>query len=180
LQICGNIFRVIRKYSLESATHNTVARENEMGMERLDELEEIKLRKLQEMTRKQESKAGDEKVKVAVPTMGNGGMDESVGEHFGRVPTFTVVDLNINEVKVLPNTSEHMGGSGYPPELMAREGVHVMLCSGLGPRAINMFEQYGIEVYVGASGTVRDAIQAWQAGRLQEATDENACKEHRH
>ena len=70
----------------------------------MDEVEKIKLRKLQEMTRKQESREGGEKVKVAVPTMGNGGMDESVGEHFGRVPTFTVVDLNTNEVKVIPNT----------------------------------------------------------------------------
>jgi len=146
----------------------------------LDEVEKIKLKKLQEMTRKQESREGGDNVKVAVPTMGNAGMDEHVSEHFGRAPTFTVVDLNTNEVKTLPNTSEHMGGSGFPPEIMAREGVHVMLCSGLGPRAVNMFEQHSIEVYVGASGTVKDAIQAWQAGKLQVATDENACKEHQH
>jgi predicted Fe-Mo cluster-binding NifX family protein len=147
----------------------------------VDELEKIKLKKLEEMMRKQEgSNEGGEKMKVAVPTMGNSGMDEYVSEHFGRAPTFTVVDLDKNDVKVLPNTSEHMGGVGYPPELMAKEGVYVMLCSGLGPRAIGMFEQYGIEVYVGASGTVRDAIKAWQAGMLQEATDENACKMHRH
>ncbi len=120
------------------------------------------------------------KVKVAVPTMGDKGIDEFVSEHFGRAPTFTVVDLATNEVKVIPNTSEHMGGSGYPPEIMAGAGVEVMLCSGLGPRAIGMFEQYGIEVYVGVSGTVKDAIQEWQIGRLQMATDENACRMHRH
>jgi predicted Fe-Mo cluster-binding NifX family protein len=63
---------------------------------------------------------------------------------------------------------------------MADAGVDVMLCSGLGPRAISMFEQLGIEVYVGAYGTVREAVQAWQEGRLQVATDENACRMHRH
>jgi len=146
----------------------------------VDELEKIKLRKLREMMRSFEGKAGGEKVKVAVPTMGSNGLDEHVSEHFGRAPTFTVVDMATNEVKVIPNTSEHMGGSGYPPEIMASAGVEVMLCSGLGPRAIGMFEQCGIEVYVGASGTVRDAIQAWQAGRLYVATDENACRMHRH
>jgi predicted Fe-Mo cluster-binding NifX family protein len=144
----------------------------------MNELEEIKLKKL-EMMRKFEYKRG-ENMKVAIPTMGNNGMDEYVSEHFGRAPTFTVVDLGTNEVRVIPNTSEHMGGSGYPPEILANAGVKVMLCRGLGPRAINMFEQYGIEVYVGASGTVRDAIQAWQAGRLNVATDENACRMHRH
>jgi len=119
-------------------------------------------------------------VKVAVPTMGNNGLDEYVSEHFGRAPTFTIVDLDTNEVKVVPNTSQHMGGSGQPPELMAGLGVETMLCSGLGPRAIGMFEEYGIAVYVGASGTVRDAIQSWREGRLPVATDERACKMHRH
>lgn len=146
----------------------------------MDELEKIKLKKLREVMCKSVRERGGEKVKIAIATIGNNGMDDYVSEHFGRAPTFTIVDLDTNEVKAIPNTSEHMGGSGYPPEIMASACVKVMLCSGLGPRAIGMFEQYGIEVYVGASGTVRDAIQAYQAGRLHVATDENACRMHRH
>jgi predicted Fe-Mo cluster-binding NifX family protein len=72
-----------------------------------------------------------------------------------------------------------LGGSGLPPEIMRNHNVDVMVCSGLGPRAIRMFEQFGIEVYVGAYGTVREAIQAWQSGKLQQATDETACKMHK-
>ena len=71
-----------------------------------------------------------------------------------------------------------MGGSGYPPEIIAKTGEEVMLCGGLGGRAIMMFEEQGIMVYVGATGTVKDAVQLWQDGKLQQATDENACKEH--
>lgn len=55
-----------------------------------------------------------------------------------------------------------------------------MLCSGLGPRAIMMFEEFGIEVYVGAQGTVKDTLDLWKNGKLQVATDELACKMHRH
>jgi predicted Fe-Mo cluster-binding NifX family protein len=119
-------------------------------------------------------------MKICIPTMADNGLDDFVSEHFGRAPIFTVVDMTTNEVKVLPNTSEHFGGVGSAPEIISEAGAQVMLCSGLGPRAIGMFEQFGIEVYVGASGTVRAAIQAFQAGMLQEATDENACKMHRH
>lgn len=119
-------------------------------------------------------------VKICVPTMGGNGLNELVSPHFGRAPTFTIVDSSTYSVKVLQNTSEHMGGTGKPPELMASAGVQVMLCSGLGPRAIQMFEQYGIEVYVGASGTVRDTIRAWKKGLLREATDKDACEMHRH
>jgi predicted Fe-Mo cluster-binding NifX family protein len=110
--------------------------------------------------------------------MGHRGLAEQLGEHFGRVPTYTVVDIETNEVQVLDNTSEHMGGTGYPPEIMAKAGVNVMVCGGLGRRAIMMFEEMGIRVYVGARGTVQDAISQWQSGMLEEATDENACQQH--
>ena len=117
-------------------------------------------------------------MRVCIPTMGNRGLDEQVGEHFGRVPTYTIVDTGTGEVEIHPNTSEHMGGGGYAPEIMAKANVDVMICSGLGRRAIGMFEGFGIMVYVGAYGTVRDAVQMWKDGKLQAATDENACRKH--
>jgi len=117
-------------------------------------------------------------MKICIPTMGQNGLDNIVGEHFGRVPTYTTVDLDTNEVKVIPNTSEHMGGQGQPPEIMVREGVDVMICQGLGRRAITMFEEFGIEVYIGASGTVRDAVTAFKQGRLQKASMDDGCGKH--
>ena len=117
---------------------------------------------------------------LCIPTLESGGLHAIVSEHFGRAPTFTIVDMASNEVKVVQNTSEHFGGTGNTPDLIAAAGVEVLLCSGLGPRAIAAFEQFGIEVYVGAGGTVEDAIKAFQAGALIEACENNACREHRH
>lgn len=119
-------------------------------------------------------------MKICIPTLGKKGLEEEISEHFGRAPTFTIVDLETNLVKVVENRSEHFGGMGKPPEIIAMERVDAVLCAGLGPRAIQMFEQKGIMVYVGAFGTVRETIQAFQNGLLQPATDENACKQHRH
>ena len=110
--------------------------------------------------------------------MGDRGFDERVGDHFGMVPTYTIYDTGTKGLKVIANTSEHMGGTGYPPEILAKEGVKAMLAGGLGRRAIMMFEELGIMVYVGASGMVKDTIKMWEEGRLQTATDENACKQH--
>ena len=117
-------------------------------------------------------------MKICVPTLGENGLNDHVGEHFGRVPTYTIVDLDTNEVKIIPNTSEHMGGQGYPPEIMTREGVDIMVCRGLGRRAITMFEERGIEVYIGAFGTVKDAINDYKQGRLQKAGMTDACSQH--
>lgn len=119
-------------------------------------------------------------MKICIPTMGQSGMNDMVSPHFGRAPAFAIIDTETNEIEVLPNTGEHMGGIRLAPEIIAEAGAHIMLCSGVGPRAIRMFEQFGIGVFVGASGTVEDAISAWESGRLQEATDETVCREHRH
>jgi len=119
-------------------------------------------------------------MKIAVPTLGTRGLDEEISPHFGRAPTFTIVDLDTGEVRVFPNESEHMGGIGKPPEQLARLGVSVVLTSNLGPRAIEMFRSFGIEVYVGASGRVRDAIELFRKGALQRASHEVACREHQH
>jgi predicted Fe-Mo cluster-binding NifX family protein len=117
---------------------------------------------------------------LCIPTLGPGGLDDFVSDHFGRAPTFTVVDMANNAVNVVENSGEHFGGMGVAPDLIAEAGAEILLCSGLGPRAISMFEQLGIAVYVGARGTVREVLSDFQAGRLREATDATACKMHRH
>ncbi|MCU0859878.1 MAG: NifB/NifX family molybdenum-iron cluster-binding protein [Thermoplasmata archaeon] len=119
-------------------------------------------------------------MKVCIPSNGEGGLEDQVCEHFGRASTFTVYETQDGAVHVVPNTSEHMGGSGKPPEIIIRTGSKVLLCSGLGPKAIDLLSAGGVEVYVGASGTVQSAIDGWRAGRLAKASLDTACKEHRH
>jgi predicted Fe-Mo cluster-binding NifX family protein len=123
---------------------------------------------------------GGEKMKVCIPTMGNSCMEEAVCQHFGRAPTFTVLDLDAGTIRVLTNVSEHMGGSGLPTEAIFAEGVQVMIVGGLGPKAVQFFAEQCVEVFVGATGTVKDAIEDWREGLLTKASSDNACKEHRH
>ncbi|RLI74213.1 dinitrogenase iron-molybdenum cofactor biosynthesis protein, partial [Archaeoglobales archaeon] len=74
-------------------------------------------------------------MKVCVPSY-KGGLDDFVCEHFGRATTFTIYDTETGEVSVVRNTSEHFGGFGKPPELLRKIGVDVIVCSGMGARAI--------------------------------------------
>lgn len=117
-------------------------------------------------------------MKLCIPTMGNKGLNDDVGEHFGRVPTYTIVNLDTDEVKIVPNISHHMGGQGDPPDIMMKEGVDVLVCNGLGRRAISAFNNYGITVYIGAMGTVRDAVNAFKQDKLQKAGISDACGKH--
>lgn len=119
-------------------------------------------------------------MKLNIPTRDGNGLDGIVEQHFGKAPTYTIIDTETEEVAVIPNVSEHMGGVGLPPEYLHQNGVDIMLCAGLGLKAVRMFESYGIKVFVGAGGTVKDTFEAWKAGKLQSATAENFCAEHGH
>jgi predicted Fe-Mo cluster-binding NifX family protein len=55
-----------------------------------------------------------------------------------------------------------------------------MIAGNLGPRAVELFQQSGIEVFTCATGTVREAIEDWKAGMLTVADENNACLERRH
>jgi len=116
--------------------------------------------------------------KVCVPTTGGGGLDALVDEHFGRAPTYTILDTATDTVEVAENTSEHMGGTGLPAELLTTLGIDVLLCSGLGGRAIQMLSEAGIEVYTGFTGTVGEAVVTWRTGGLKAADDSDRCTQH--
>lgn len=116
--------------------------------------------------------------KICVPTAGRGGREDAVGEHFGRVPTYTIFDTEIQQVNVVDNTSEHAGGSGLPADILSELGIDVLLCRGAGRRALGIFGENGIEVCVGVNGTAGEAIDAWKAGNLASASDADACQQH--
>ena len=116
--------------------------------------------------------------KVCVPTAGRGGLDDSVGEHFGRVPSYTIFDTETQSVDIVDNTSEHAGGSGLPADILSKLGIDVLLCRGAGRRALGILGENGIEVCVGVGGTAGQAIDAWKAGSLVSASDKDACQQH--
>ena len=116
--------------------------------------------------------------RICIPTATNGGLDDSVGEHFGRVPTYTILSTDTQQVEVVPNDSEHTGSTGLPADILSALGIDVLLCKGAGRRALDIFANHGITVCIGVDGTARDAIAAWDAGSLNPASEADACQQH--
>ena len=116
--------------------------------------------------------------RICVPTTTQGGLDDAVGEHFGRVPTYTILDTESQQLEVVPNNSEHTGGTGLPADILSALGIEVLLCRGAGRRALEIFASHGIEVCIGAGGTAGEAISAWEAGSLAQASEADACQQH--
>jgi predicted Fe-Mo cluster-binding NifX family protein len=117
-------------------------------------------------------------MRVCVPSAGTGGLTDQVGEHFGRVSTYTIFDTETGAVEVVANRSEHAGGAGLPADILAGLGIDVLLCQGAGRRALGILADHGIEVCVGVSGRIDQAIEQWKGGTLTSASEGDACQRH--
>ncbi|MFC1701057.1 NifB/NifX family molybdenum-iron cluster-binding protein [Patescibacteria group bacterium] len=115
-------------------------------------------------------------MKLVVPTNGKKGLDDKIAEHFGRCLTYTFLNQKGEVLEIIDNTSEHMGGTGLPPELMKKHGADILLCRGLGSRAIDLCKELGIDIYVYQAETVRDIFELWQNNKLEKAGAKDACK----
>lgn len=118
-------------------------------------------------------------MKIVIPTDGKNGEKDTVAEHFGRCNTYTFLDENGKVLEIINNTSEHMGGTGLPPELMKKHGANVLLCRGLGPRALELCRQFGIEVYVTDAKKVSEIYRLWKEKKIKKADSNDVCLEHR-
>ena len=111
--------------------------------------------------------------------MGQKGYEESVAKHFGRCQTYTILDENGSVIEFINNTSVHMGGKGLPPELLQENDVNVLLCRGIGPKALQLCKELHIDTYVDSGNTVEDIYRNWCSNLLSKATLNDVCKEHR-
>lgn len=86
------------------------------------------------------------KQKIAVPTAENGILDG----HFGHCRYFNVYSVEndqiIDEQRLAPPPHE----PGVLPKFLAEQGVTDVIAGGMGQRAIQIFNQHGVNVFVGA------------------------------
>ena len=109
-------------------------------------------------------------MKVAVSATG-GSLEAHVDPMFGRCPYFVIVNTDTMEFEAIPNISSGaMSDAGIQAaQTVLSKGVKAVITGSVGPNACQALSAAGIRVYVGAFGTVQDAVESFKSGRLQEA-----------
>ena len=114
---------------------------------------------------------------IAVTASGED-LDAVVDPRFGRTAAFVVLDTDTGTVRALDNCDASAAGQGagiQAAQLMAANGVQVLLTGHCGPNAYRALRAAGIRVYTGVTeGTVREAVTKLQAGLLHEAAGADA------
>lgn len=118
-------------------------------------------------------------VKIVIPSSDEKG--ERLSSHFGRAPYFAWFSIEGGEVidrGMVPNDSEHFGGVGSPPERIAHLRPDAVVTTGMGIRAINMFQRMGVAVLQAMSELSRENLDLFIRGELTELT--KGCLHARH
>lgn len=107
-------------------------------------------------------------MKIAVSSTGTD-LNAQVDPRFGRCQHFIVTDPDTMEFEVLENSSAvaTVGAGIATGQFIASRGVSVMLTGNCGPNAFDVLQAAGIKVMTGVSGTVRDAVDSYKAGKYQ-------------
>ena len=107
-------------------------------------------------------------MKVAIAKEG-----DVVSEHFGHCTeyaVFTVENSAITSREVLASPGHEPGK--LPPFLASHKVTHV-LAGGMGPRAVDLFCQNNIEVFLGVRGPIESVIRDFVAGKIRPG--ESSC-----
>ena len=107
--------------------------------------------------------------KIALACEDNQGLDGQISQHSGRCPYYLLVEVEGSEIKKTdavdnPYYDDHI--PGMVPKFINEQGANVMVAGGMGPRAIDMFSNFGIEVVTGAVGNTGNVLQAYLKGEI--------------
>jgi predicted Fe-Mo cluster-binding NifX family protein len=100
-------------------------------------------------------------MKIAISTDGG-----SVSAHFGRCPSYTIVEIQDGKVvgrQEIPNPGH---SPGFLPGYLAERGVTTIIAGGMGPRAQGLFADNRIETVIGVQGRVDEVVDGFLQGTL--------------
>ena len=112
-------------------------------------------------------------IKIAVASE-----NEMVTEHFGHCVNFNVFEVENDQIIKSESLANPGHRPGVLPNFLNEMGVNVVISGGMGAGAIDIFNEKGIEVIVGASGNAKAAAEAYLSGTLKSTG--SVCHEHKH
>ena len=114
-------------------------------------------------------------MKIVVTSQGSD-LSSQVDPRFGRARFFIVVDTDTEEFSVHDNTQNLNAAQGagiQAGRTVVELGATAVVTGHVGPKAFTTLQAGNVQVFPGATGTVREAIEKFKAGQLQGADKAN-------
>lgn len=103
---------------------------------------------------------------------------DTVTEHFGHCINFNIFDVEDDKIVKSESIMNPGHKPGFLPLFLHEQGINVIIAGGMGGGAVDIFNQKGIEVILGATGLAKDAASQYIKGELE--TKGSICHDHVH
>jgi len=120
-------------------------------------------------------------MRIVVSSEESKGLESQVSHHFGRCPYFVVSEIigtDITFVETIENPYSAQHRPGQVPGFISDQKADVMISGGMGCRAIDFFQQFGVQTATGASGSVEQTLKRFMTGELPNAQPCHDSVEH--
>ncbi len=111
--------------------------------------------------------------KIVLSANDKNGLDGEMSMHFGRCPAYVVTyitdDNQVEKTEVVDNPYFGQHVPGQVPAFIKSLGADVIIAGGMGPKAIEIFQGFGIDVATGVGGNVGNVLQAYLDGKISGA-----------
>lgn len=114
-------------------------------------------------------------MKLAITSTGSS-LSSEMDPRFGRAAYFIIIDSDTMEFKAVENRQNinlPQGAGIQAGKTIVNEQAGVLITGNCGPKAFQVLNQAGVEIKIGASGSVGDVIEAYKRGDLQSANAPN-------
>ena len=107
-------------------------------------------------------------------------LNAPVDPRFGRCQYFITINPETLEFNALENDQKNaMGGAGVQAaQTVANAQVDAVVTGAVGPNAFQTLKAANVKIYTGANGTVKDAVDAFKNGSLQETETSTVGSHH--
>lgn len=109
-------------------------------------------------------------MKIAISSTGKK-LTDNVSEVFARCPYFVIAEIEnkrTQATEVIENkVAEQLGQAGISAaQLMAEKDIKAVIIKNVGPRALDVLNQFKIDIYLG-EGSVEKVLQEFIGGKLR-------------
>lgn len=115
-------------------------------------------------------------MKIAVTSTGPT-LDDTIDPRFGRCAYFVIVEADGMNFEAFDNESIALGGGAgiQSAQFIASKGAEVVITGNCGPNAVQTLSASQIKIFVGQSGTVREAMEKLKRGDLKSTNIPNVA-----
>ncbi len=113
-------------------------------------------------------------MKVCITATGQT-LDSQIDPRFGRCAYFIFADTETGQFEAVVNpASAATGGAGVQAgQLVAGKDVQSVISGNVGPNAFQALQAADIEIIIGISGTVAEALEKYKQGTLPKTEKPN-------